>query len=178
MPENEPESGLYGRIRLEPPEVEAARLAEEQAFEFGPKPEKSDPRYLEWVARKIRREGGILLDEMRPAATIDLEKVEKRAFENPPHPEIRADLDTEKLLNGLIAECHLMMREVTLPSAIRAFDVESRQTALHTAMSFAETGASVGKTIAKLRSAGQVAEMRQRHIVERVVTQPLPRENG
>ena len=175
---SEPESGLYTRIRFEPPDVEAARLAEEEAFEYGPKPDKRDPRHLEWMARKIRREGGMLLDEMRPAATIDLEKVEARAFENPPHPPIRADLDTESLLNGLIAECHLIIREVALPSAIRAFDVASRQAALHTAMQFAETGASVGKTVAKLRGAGQSAEMRQRYIVERVVTPPLPRENG
>jgi hypothetical protein len=82
------------------------------------------------------------------------------------------------LLNGLIAECHLMMREIALPSAVRAFDVESRYAALRTAMSFAETGANVGKTIAKLRSAGQVSEIRQRHFVERVMTAPPERKNG
>ena len=167
-----------GAIVMELPEATAERLAAEKDFEFGPRPETDDPRYLEWMARKVCREDGILLDSMRPAAEIDADKVEERAFEYPQRPEIRGDLDTESLLNGLIAECHLMMREVALPSALRAFDVESRQTALRTAMHFAETGASVGKTIAKLRNAGQVAEMRQRHIVERVVTQPLPRENG
>jgi hypothetical protein len=167
-----------GAIVMEPPEVTAERQAADKEFEFGPCPEKDDPRYLEWRARKIRREDGMLLDSMRPAPQIDADKVEARAFDYPPRPEIRGDLDTESLLNGLIAECHLMMREIALPSALRAFDVESRQTALHTAMHFAQTGASVGKTIAKLRNAGQVAEMRQRYIVERVATLPLARENG
>jgi hypothetical protein len=87
MTENDSGIGGSKRIRMEPSEVSAVRFAEEKAFEFGPRPEKDDPRYLEWIARKIRREDGILLDSMRPAAQIDLDKVTERDFENPPTPK-------------------------------------------------------------------------------------------
>ena len=91
----------------------------------------------------------------KPAAEIRYDDIAERAFENPPHPEIRGDLDTEALLNGLIAECHLLMREVVLLTAVRAFDFESRERALRTAMSFAVTDATVAKTVARLRGAEQ-----------------------
>jgi hypothetical protein len=87
---------------------------------------------------------------------------------------IPRDGDTEDLLNGLIAECHFLMREVALPSAVQVHDAVTRAQFLNTAMSLAETGAKVGRIVAKLRSAGAVTELRQRHIVEQVVVTPAP----
>lgn len=100
-------------------------------------------------------------------------------FTPPRMREIPRDGDTEDLLNGLIAECHFLMREVSLPTAIQVLDATTRAQFLNTAMSLAQTGAKVGRTVAKLRGAGAVTEIRQRHISERVTTGPAPQiENG
>jgi len=88
-------------------------------------------------------------------------------FMPPPIAPIRRRGDTEDLLNGLIAECHHLMREVALPSALRCDEIQ-RQRYLASAMQLATTGAEVAKAIAKLRSSGQVIESRQRHYVERI----------
>ncbi len=101
------------------------------------------------------------------------------AIASHPAPEIRENGDTETLLNGLIAECHFLMREVALPSAVRVNDADTRVRFLRNAMDIAITGAKIGKSVARLRSAGVVSEIRQRHISERVVTTPAPLlENG
>lgn len=93
--------------------------------------------------------------------------------------EIPHDGDTEDLLNGLIAECHFMLREVALPSAIQVCDATTHIQLLNTAMLLAETGAKVGRVVAKLRSAGAVTEFRQRHILEQSVATPAAKtENG
>jgi len=99
------------------------------------------------------------------------------AFARPQARAVRNDGDTEQLLNGLIAECHLLMRAVTLPSAMRAGDADTRQQFLRSAMEMAKVGAKVGRAVAKLRGAGANTEIRQRHISERVYTGPLL-ENG
>lgn len=88
-------------------------------------------------------------------------------FMPPPIAPIRRRGDTEDLLNGLIAECHHLMREVALPSALGR-DEAQRHRFLGSAMQLATTGAEVAKAIAKLRSSGQVIESRQRHYVERI----------
>jgi hypothetical protein len=101
------------------------------------------------------------------------------AFARPHARAIRNDGDTEHLLNGLIAECHLLMRAVTLPSAMRAGDADTRQQFLRSAMDMAKVGAKVGRAVAKLRGAGVSTEIRQRHISERVYSGPAPLlENG
>jgi hypothetical protein len=101
------------------------------------------------------------------------------AFARPHARAIRNDGDTEHLLNGLIAECHLLMRAVTLPSAMRAGDADTRQQFLESAMNIAKVGAKVGRAVAKLRGAGVSTEIRQRHISERVYSGPAPLlENG
>ncbi len=79
-----------------------------------------------------------------------------RPFEDPLPPKIRRDAGTEELLNGIIAECHFLMRDVTLPSACRTIDVDTRQRFLGTAMELATTSANVAKVIARLRSAKPV----------------------
>ena len=92
------------------------------------------------------------------------------SFGRPRAEPIERSGNTEELLNGLIAECHLLMRAVTLPSAMRADDTNTRVQFLNSAMRLAKTGAKVGGAVAKLRGAGAISEIRQRHIMERVTT--------
>lgn len=100
-------------------------------------------------------------------------------FARPHVRAIRNSGDTEHLLNGLIAECHLLMRAVTLSSAMRAGDADTRREFLNSAMSIAKVGAKVGCAVAKLRGAGVATEIRQRHISEHVYSGPAPLlENG
>ena len=93
----------------------------------------------------------------------------KAPFPRPRRAEIRREADTEDLLNGMIAEMHYVMREVALPSACTANEIDTRSRFLGTVMQLATTGAKVGKTIARLRSADNVTELREHRIVEEIV---------
>ena len=94
-------------------------------------------------------------DRKREAVGDLRETVEARApFPRPERPVIAREGDTEYLLNGLIAECHYMMRELALPTAAETKEGDQRARFIATAMELARTGASVGKAIAKLRAAG------------------------
>jgi hypothetical protein len=119
-------------------------------------------------------------DRERDAIDGRDEAVEANApFPTPEQAVIAREGDTEYLLNGLIAECHYIMRELALPTAAKATQGEQRVRFIATAIDLARTGASVGKAVAKLRAAGQMPELRQRHIVERVrsAAPPPPAEN-
>lgn len=61
---------------------------------------------------------------------------------------------TETLINGMIAELHMTMRAIVLPSAARAVDYGSRQAFLGTAMNLAKTGGKLGRVVAKIRKSG------------------------
>ena len=87
-------------------------------------------------------------------------------FARPQARAIRNDGDTEHLLNGLIAECHLLMRAVTLPSAMRSGDADTRRQFLDSAMSIAQVGAKIGRAVAKLRGAGAGNSFHQKVTVE------------
>ncbi len=102
-----------------------------------------------------------------PTDDISAQVREKAPFPTPPAAKIRRDGDTEDLLNGLIAECHFLMRELAMPSACQTGDPLTRQQFIDSAMNLAVTGANVGKVVAKLRAAGQTTEMHQRQITER-----------
>ena len=96
-------------------------------------------------------------------AVSDLrEAVEAKApFPTPVRAVIAREGDTEYLLNGLIAECHYMMRELALPTAAETKEGDQRVRFIASAIDLARTGASVGKAVAKLRAAGQMPEPRQ-----------------
>jgi hypothetical protein len=82
------------------------------------------------------------------------EAVEANApFPTPDGTIIARDGDTEYLLNGLIAECHCIMRELALPTAAKTLQADQRMRFITAAMNLAQTGASVGKAVAKLRTA-------------------------
>ena len=98
-------------------------------------------------------------------------------FARPSARAIRNDADTEHLLNGLIAECHLLMRSVALPTAMRAADADTRNQFLGTAILLAKTGVRVGRAVAKVRGAGASTEFVQRDVRERYFSAPQF-ENG
>jgi hypothetical protein len=81
---------------------------------------------------------------------------------------------TETLLNGMIAELHMLMRAVAMPTAARSIDFGSRRAFLGTAMDLAKTGGKLGRVVAKIRKSGETAEYRERQTYERQIT----RENG
>jgi hypothetical protein len=119
-----------------------------------------------------RGENAALPPWVRQVCEIPHETVTNASFESAQPRDIAHIDDTEHLLNGLIAECHFLMRTAALPTVVQAHDADTRARFLNSAMSLASTGAEVGRTIAKLRSAGATAELRQRHVVEHVVTAP------
>jgi hypothetical protein len=115
-------------------------------------------------------------DRERDAVESLGEAVEANApFPAPERPVIARDCDTEYLLNGLIAECHYVMRELVLPTAAETKDGDQRVRFISSVIDLARTGASVGKAVAKLRAAGQMPELRQRHIVEHLGPDASPR---
>jgi hypothetical protein len=120
-------------------------------------------------------------DSAAPKSDGLLQKVRATApFSIPKAAKIRREGDTEDLLNGLIAECHFLMRELATPSACQTADALTRQQFLGSAMELAITGANVGKVVAKLRSAGLVIETHQRQVTENVcrAAPPPMDENG
>jgi len=74
--------------------------------------------------------------------------------------------DTESELNGIIAECRFLMREVAYASACLTYDPKDRIEYLTSAQNMALTGAKVGETVAKLRAGGaQIVETRRHELV-------------
>jgi hypothetical protein len=71
--------------------------------------------------------------------------------------------DTETELNGLIAECRFLMREVAYTSACLTYDPEDRIRYMTSAQNMALTGAKVGDTVAKLRTGVAPAVETRRH---------------
>jgi hypothetical protein len=154
--------------------IDALEEAEEQAEHSDPVANDDAADELA-LAREERAQQGEVAGRMshysyRAPALDDVVP----GFARPRARPIRNDGDTEHLLNGLIAECHLLMRTVTLPSAMRAGDADTRREFLNSAMSIAKVGAKVGRAVAKLRGAGVSTEIRQRHISERVYSGPAP----
>jgi hypothetical protein len=83
-------------------------------------------------------------------------------------PEIQNSACTEFLLNGLIAECHLMIREVAMGSMCATNDARVRINFLDAAMSLARTGASIAETLGHLRS-GNTGEERKHVTMEHII---------
>jgi hypothetical protein len=70
------------------------------------------------------------------------------------------DDQTEALLNAIIGECHFYMREVTFPSLCHAGNADDRMGWIGKAVQLAETGAKVGKAVARLRHGPGMKETR------------------
>lgn len=83
-------------------------------------------------------------------------------------PEIQNSACTEFLLNGLIAECHLMIREVAMGSMCATNDARVRMDFMSSAMALAKTGADIAETIGHLRS-GNAGEERKHVTMEHII---------
>jgi len=79
--------------------------------------------------------------------------------------------DTETLLNGLIAECHFLMREVAFRTICDSRDPLDRLRFLEATQSMMRAGAIVGDSIARLRH-GPVKQIRQSFVHEETRTAP------
>jgi hypothetical protein len=98
-----------------------------------------------------------------------------RLHRNPaPHAAVS---DTETELNGLIAECRYLIREIACASARLSYDPDDRIRFLSSAQSMALTAAKIGKTVAGLRAAGNsgaVETHRHELVYTHVHTTPSP----
>jgi len=74
---------------------------------------------------------------------------------------------TETLLQGLIAECHHIIRDMVLPSAQATAEDHERRRYLASAVELVRIAATVGDTLVRLRG-GTTQETRQRIVVERI----------
>lgn len=75
------------------------------------------------------------------------------------------DDQTEALLNAIIGECHFYMRAVTFPSLCHARFADDRMGWIGKAVLLAETGAKVGKAVARLRHGPDVKETRHTNTI-------------
>ena len=66
--------------------------------------------------------------------------------------------DAEVMLNEMIGECRFLMREVAFRSMLQTAVPGDRMDFLRSAMSLAETGAGVARTIAQLRAVPLLAD--------------------
>jgi len=76
--------------------------------------------------------------------------------------------DSEQLLQGLIEECRLIIRDVVVPAARDADDIDDRRRYLSCAVDLVRIGATVGEAIARVRG-GTAQETHHRITVDRVV---------
>ena len=88
--------------------------------------------------------------------------------------------DTETELNGLIAECRFLMREIAFNSARLTYDPDDRIRFLSAAQSMALTAAKIGKTVAQLRGAGEArgVETHRHEMIYTHVQAPPPSPQG
>jgi hypothetical protein len=84
---------------------------------------------------------------------------------HPQAPDVRDAADTESILNGLIAECHFLMREVAFRTICDSRDPLDRLRFLDVTLGMMKAGARVGDTVARLRH-GDVKEIRQSYLHE------------
>ncbi len=128
-------------------------------------------RWESFVAADAAANGGMVTPRARPINSNVVRLLD------PPQP-LPSPSDTEAELNGLIAECRYLIREVACASARLTYDPDDRVRFLASAQSMTLAAAEVGKMVAKLRAASaktpHLEERRQRITVEHVqsTTQP------
>lgn len=119
--------------------------------------------------------GGVLPPD--PAFKIGDEEPQVRLGNLPTAP-LDPAADTEALLNGLIADCRFLVREVAFHSARLTPNPDDRLRFLSAAQNIMITGAKVGEAVAKLRKGGvSKVEERRHHMVyehRQTETSPLP----
>jgi hypothetical protein len=126
-------------------------------------------------ARRAREEPESILDQPYRESTGHVPPIEDQMkirrdprLALPGIPEIQNSNCTEFLLNGLIAECHLLMREVALGSMCATNDAHVRAQFMDSAMALARTGAQIAQTVGHLRS-GHTGEDRKHVTMEHII---------
>ena len=147
-----------GRKSLEEKAAKAAALAA-----VGPQPDPIEQWETE-VEAEAAAHGGTLPPEIPPYFSPN-----KRLVRLPDVQAPAPSGDTEIILNGLIEDCRMLIREVAFHTARLTPDPDIRLRALTTAQTLAVAGATVGKTVAVLRKRKEnKSETRHRMIVEHV----------
>jgi hypothetical protein len=165
--------------------------AAERSARFGPLKEtdaEHEARLNDWENEQradAEEHDGLVpfRNDLPPTGYVHHVRIPKPSCETPekyvPPREAQDDAETE--LTALISECRFFMREISFHSARLACRAGERVQFVDTACRLAETGANIGKTVAKLRGTGtaDAAEHIQRIIVERAerqVSKPLARK--
>lgn len=79
--------------------------------------------------------------------------------------------NAEALLEGLIAECHAMIRDVIRPGMAEC-DHDDRREYLASASGLMDSAVKLGDVVGRLRGNGATPEVRQRITVEKVQSLP------
>jgi hypothetical protein len=95
----------------------------------------------------------------RPVPRLDIDR--------PPQDLPAPGDETEALLNALIGECHFLMREVAFRSICHSRAAEERVDWVRAAMHLAETGATVAKSVARLRHGPTVQQTHHKVTVQK-----------
>ena len=127
------------------------------------------PDYLDRIGYAMRGRGEAPGEPTKDhAPDLGTAPMDNAPFAVPAPKTIRRAAETEDLLNGLIAECHYLMREVALPSAVGTSWEETRHGFLNRAISLANAGAEVAGAVAKLRIADRISPEAQGRIIDAV----------
>jgi hypothetical protein len=86
--------------------------------------------------------------------------------------------ETEALLQGLIAECHAVIRDAVLPGIRDTDDHGYRRYYIHSITELMETATKLGDAIGRLRGTAPTPEIRQRITVEKVQRLSAPEGEG
>ncbi len=128
--------------------------------------QSADPDYLDRIGYAGSHPPGEPTEDHAP--DLGTAPRDNAPFAVPAPKTIRRSAETEDLLNGLIAECHYLMREVAMPSAVGTSWEQTRGGFLSQAMGLANTGANLAGAVAKLRIADRVSPEAQGRIIEAV----------
>jgi hypothetical protein len=128
------------------------------------------------VEREAEAGGGLIA----PRPTLLDDRCEPVVRLPSPRKIARPPRETEALLNGLIADCAALLRDVAFRSACLTPDANDRLRFLAAAQSLARTGAKVGETIVRLRGGGAPGVETHRHelVYTHVQSTPLPPPSG
>jgi hypothetical protein len=85
---------------------------------------------------------------------------------------------TEALLQGLIAECHAIIREAVLPGIRETDDHHARRYYIHSVTDLVESATKLGDAIGRLRGTAPTPEVKQRITVERIQRLSAPEGEG
>ena len=164
------------RFRREHREEEPAKTAQASAPGADEPQDDEDASIAKWegaMRRHAEENGGLVttelsgvFEERRRQVRLTDEGANTPKGGNPSAPSgapSGVPSDTETLLNGLIAECRSLLRDVAFRSACLTPDADERIRFLTAGQNLATTGANVGKVVARLRRPAASAMEERRH---------------